>query len=252
MLVYLIPVVASGVFRAARHDWRWALRHGLVLFGGLALAFVCTKLLFAWGVFPASKRVALETAPFTKLGWYLQNNVQQAWGLFVLRDVAARNAPWPFIAMTGAAIIAGWGAINAVRSGRLAGWNWLGAAVGGLVLAGSVSLVASERWPTYRTIWALAIVVLVLVVRPLEDLRPAWRRMVLVGLMVLGSATANWNVRRLFVEPQQLELAAIERAAVEVARFDSPRVLLVLQPATVSQAPLRWLDEFGSNSSDCE
>ena len=45
--------------------------------------------------------------------------------------------------------------------------------------------------------------------------------------------------------------STIERLEASVVE-ESPRVLIVLQPASVSQAPLRWLDEFGSNSSDCE
>ena len=252
VLLYLVPVVAAGVFHTSRHDWRWAVRHGAILFVGLALAFVLTKALFALEVFPASRRVALETQPGSKLLWYAQNNARQALSLFVLRDAGGRTAPWSAAVMLLGVLLAGWGAVTAVRKGRVAGGNWFGAAVCGLLLAGSVSLIASERWPTYRTIWALAIVVLLLVLRPLAELSALWRRALLVVIAVPVAALAQWNVRHLFVEPQQAELAKVERAARQVEGFKSPRVLLILKTAAASTAPLRWLDEFGSNSSDCE
>lgn len=252
VLIYLVPVVAAGIFQTSRHDWRWAVRHGVILFVGLALAFVITKALFAIGVFPASKRVALETQPWSKLVWYVQNNAGQALGLFVLRDAGGRTAPWSLAVMSLGVIMAGLGAATAIRKGRVAGGNWFGAAVCGLLLAGSVSLIASERWPTYRTIWVLAIVVLLLVLRPLAELSVIWRRSLLVLIAVPVAALAQWNIRHLFVEPQQAELARLEQAAQHVAAFNSPRVLLILKTAAASTAPLRWLDEFGSNSSDCE
>ena len=252
VLLYLVPVVAAGIFHANRHDWRWAVRHGAILFGGLALAFLITKAFFAFGVFPASRRVALETQPLSKLLWYAQNNASQALGLFVLRDAGGRTAPWSLAAAAIGVILAGWGAVTAARKNRVTGGNWFGAAMCGLLLAGSVSLIASERWPTYRTIWALSIVVLLLVLRPLAELSVAWRRAVLVLIAVPAAVAAQWNVRHLFVEPQQAELAKVEQAASRVAAFKAPRVLLILKTAAASTAPLRWLDEFGSNSSDCE
>jgi hypothetical protein len=252
VMLYLVPVVAAGVFHTNRHDWRWAVRHGAILFGGLMVAFLMTKALFALEVFPASRRVALETQPWSKLLWYAQNNARQALGLFVLRDAGGRTAPWSLAVTLLGVILAGWGAATAVRKGRVAGGNWIGAAACGLLLAGSVSLIASERWPTYRTIWALAIVVLLLVLRPLAELSVVWRRALLVMIAVPVAALAQWNVRHLFVEPQQAELARIEKAAQRVAAFKAPRVLLILQNAAASTAPLRWLDEFGSNSTDCE
>lgn len=252
VMLYLVPVVAAGIYYEGRHDARWALRHGLILFGGLALAFVVIKLLFAAGIFLPSKRVSLEAAPLSKMAWYTQHNLQEALGLFVLRDVAGRTASgWTLVVSFSVGFIV-WGGRCAWRRGRAPGVIWLGALVLGLFLAGSVTLIASERWATYRTLWALAAVVWLLVLRPLL-IFPQWlRRLFLVTLVLVATGCATWHIRYLFAEPQAAELAIIEEAAVRVAALKSPRVLLILEKAGESRAPLRWLDEFGSNSSDCE
>ena len=252
VMLYLVPVVAAGIFFEGRHDRRWALRHGMILFGGLALAFVVIKLLFASGIFLASKRVSLEAAPLTKMVWYAQHNLQEAFGLFVVRDVAGRTAYGWTLIVSFSVLLTLWGGWSAWRRGRASGGIWFGALVLGLLLAGSVTLIASERWATYRTLWALAAVVLLLVLRPFPVL-PEWlRRFFLVSTVILAAVSAYWNTRYLFAEPQAAELAIIEQAALRVAALKSPRVLLILEKAGESRAPLRWLDEFGSNSSDCE
>ncbi len=252
VMLYLVPVVAAGIYFDGRHAARWVLRHVLILFGGLLLAFVVIKLLFATGIFMASKRVSLEAAPLTKIVWYAQHNLQEAFGLFVVRDVAGRTAyGWTLVASLSVllTLCGGW---SAWRRGRSTAGIWLGALLFGLVLAGSVTLIASERWATYRTLWALAAVVWLLVLRPI-NVFPEWLRRLFLGSCVLvATSCAYWNTRYLFSEPQAAELAIIEEAALRVAALKSPRVLLIMEKAGESRAPLRWLDEFGSNSSDCE
>ena len=252
VMLYLVPVVAAGIFYEGRHDWRWALRHGLILFGGLALAFVVIKVLFATGIFIASKRVSLEAAPLTKMVWYAQHNLQEAFGLFVVRDVSGRTAYGWALTVSFSVLLTLWGGRSAWQRGRASGGIWFGALVLGLLLAGSVTLIASERWATYRTLWALAAVVWLLVLRPLPVFSDWLRRLFLVSCVFVAMACAYWNTRYLFAEPQAAELAIIEQAALRVAAIKSPRVLLILEKAGESRAPLRWLDEFGSNSSDCE
>lgn len=252
VMLYLVPVVAAGIFYQGQHNARWALRHGIILFGGLALAFVVIKLLFASGIFLASKRVSLEAAPISKMVWYAQHNLQEAFGLFVVRDVASRTAYGWTLVVSLSVLLTLWGGWSAWRRGRTTGGIWFGALGLGLLLAGSVTLIASERWATYRTLWALAAVVWLLVLRPLLVF-PEWlRRLFLVSCVLVATACAYWNTRYLFALPQAAELAIIEQAALRVAAFESPRVLLILEKAGESRAPLRWLDEFGSNSSDCE
>jgi hypothetical protein len=252
VMLYLVPVVAAGIFFEGRHDGRWALRHGLILFGGLALAFLVIKLLFATGIFLASKRVSLESAPLSKMVWYAQHNLQEAFGLLVVRDVASRTAYGWRLVVSLSVLLTLWGGWSAWRRGRASGGIWFGALVLGLLLAGSVTLIASERWATYRTLWALAAVVWLLVLRPFPVL-PKWlRRLFLVSIVIIAAVGAYWNTRYLFAEPQAAELVIIEQAAVRVAALKSPRILLILEKAGESRAPLRWLDEFGSNSSDCE
>jgi hypothetical protein len=252
VMLYLVPVAAAGIFYQGRHDTRWALRHGMILFGGLALAFVVIKLLFATGIFLASKRASLEVAPLTKMAWYAQHNLQEAFGLFVVRDVVGRTVYGWTLVVSLSVWLTLWGGWSAWRRGRATGGIWFGALVLGLVLAGSVTLIASERWATYRTLWALAAVVWLLVLRPLLVFPESLRRLFLVSCVIVATACAYWNTRYLFAEPQAAELAIIEQAALRVAAFKSPRVLLILEKAGESRAPLRWLDEFGSNSSDCE
>lgn len=252
VLLYLVPVVAAGVFYEGRHDWRWALRHGMILFGGLALAFVVVKILFALGVFPASRRVSLEGQPLSKLVWFAQNNVQEALGFFVVRDVAGRTADGWKVAVALSVLCAAWGGVSAWQRTRMSGLIWIIAGALGLVLAGSVSLIASERWATYRTIWALAAVVGLLILRAFSVFPASLRRGMLGLCLVAAMGFAYWNTRFLFAEPQAAELGIIERAATRVAELKTPRVLLILEKAAASRAPLRWLDEFGSNSSDCE
>lgn len=123
----------------------------------------------------------------------------------------------------------------------------------------SVSFLASERWPTYRTLYALTGVWSVYFVASLMHLGSRWPahgpRVVtaLLGVFVAVSALlAHRHSLELFALPQRRELALLAEGARQVVPTRQARVFVLTARQSDTSASLRYLDEFGSVSADTE
>ena len=262
-MFYVVPMAAGWLTlgdRPWRERWRWLVSHGVLVGLVLAVAFLLIKALFAEGVFRASPRILVETAWLNKLGWFLREPLDNALAFFVVEDAWLRTAPWfNLAAMAVATVIVLGGAAEWRRRGPAAALGWWGGACGLGLLAYVVSLVAAERWPTYRTLLPLTGVVVVYLVRSIGQLDLLWPRwggrltLTLVGgLVAIGAFQAAQTSEGFLAEPQRAELARLEAAAARIDPMRQPRVFVLFPSRHDTQADVRYLDEFGSLSGDSE
>ena len=143
------------------------------------------------------------------------------------------------------------------RYGRGRGIIGLPALLGLPVFACAVSLIASERYATYRTIFAMTAVLLCFLVASIRALTRAWRpgtRRVLAGVVLTAAFfSAQRHVYALIAVPQGHEWHLIMSGAKQVHLDGShPRVFAIAStPADISTATI-YHDEFGSLSSNSE
>ena len=262
-LLYVIGI-AAGFAGHGDRTWaqrvRWAVGHVFAVAMTLIVAFATIKILFACHLFWASERVVVELHWFDKLGWFLAGPLRQALALFVIADDTHRTEPWFGIAFGISLIVL---TLGLLATWRRQGWRaaacWAGGLVALAVLAYAVSLVATERWPTYRTLMALSGVLIVFLVTSVQALAGAeqgWRqRSAGIGLMVLvvvGCTLARHNSRLYLAEAQAAELRRFEVAALTCDPQKTERVCLWLPEPQESPCAVSHLDEFGSLSGDCE
>jgi hypothetical protein len=126
------------------------------------------------------------------------------------------------------------------------------------VLAAGVSLVASERYATYRTIFAMTAVLLCFLVASLAALRDHWqlssRRLPAALAVVVSFFIAQHHVYALIAVPQgnewQLILSGAKR--VQLNAPSRPRIFAIASsPGDISTDTI-YHDEFGSLSSNSE
>lgn len=258
-LYYLVLVAAGWCGRDERTSSAalgWVARHLLAVGAALALAYLITRLLFASGTFTASARVVFETEWLNKAIWFMRGPLLNALALLVLNDELGRTTVLHASAAGGVGCVLVWSAMRE-PTGRARGVALL-VMVALLVGAFSVSLLAAERWPTYRTMLPLTAVVVVFVGGALRsrDGDARWRRRAtswLLGVMLLiGASVARWQAFTLIAEPQMQELAVLERGTRQIDPARHPRVFAITPKPEDSVAPLRWKDEFGSLSTDSD
>jgi len=262
-MFYAVPMAAGWLAmgdRPWRERLRWLVSHGALVGLVLAVAFLLTKALFAEGVVRASPRIMVETAWLDKLGWFIREPLDNALGLFVIEDGRMRTAPWfNLTAIAVAAVIILGGAAEWQRRGPVAALLWWIGGCGLGLLSYVVSLVAAERWPTYRTLWPLTGVVVVYLVGSIGQLGLLWPRwggrlaLALVGgLVAIGAFQAAQTSEDFLAEPQRAELARLEAAAAQIDPVRQPRVFVLFPSRGDTQADVNYLDEFGSLSGDSE
>ena len=245
-----------------RARWMWLARHVFLVAVALVTAFFVTKIIFWVGIATAARRVVIELHWPSKLWWFLRAPLDNALGLFVLENQLGKSGglTWHGGVAALVALALGLGGIGQGQAkGRAAAIRWFGGGAALMLLAYAVSLVAAERWPTYRTLYALSGVVVVYLAwtiarpdLPAESRRGRWGALALASLVVVGASHARWSITRAHAVPQSWELWHLEQ---EVARLDpvrQSRVLVVLPDPHDSWAELRYLDEFGSLSADSE
>jgi len=259
VLLYVVPVAAGLVARrrepiAARA--RWLALHLVTLGAGLGLAFAIATGLFASGVAEPARLWSFDPNPWTKFRWFLDQPLHNALAVVVLRDDDRGPSPayWAMAAATGGAIAVA--ALSALRRGvREAGFFAMSA--GALVLGSfAANLLASERTPKYRTLWALTAVCVVFAMQGLEVLAerlpPFGRRLAPAALWLLalvGLPLARFHAYDLIAAPQEQELALIEQSVRARPLRDEAAIFVVRPEPGGTLAPLRFQDEFGSLSS---
>ena len=169
-LFYVVPLAAALIvqrYRTPAQTARWAGIHLGFVVGSLGIAYCIMTVLYATGVFVKSGRVAFEHHWGEKAAWFLQEIMPNALSVFVLNDDNLRDRGLYFgcAAVIGGATAGRRLCGSGARYGRSRGIVWLTALVGLPVFACGVSLIASERYATYRTILAMTAVLLCFLVR---------------------------------------------------------------------------------------
>ncbi len=261
-LFYVVPVAAVLIAqreRGLKETARWLGAHIAFVFVSLGLAYSIMSVLYATGVFVKSGRVAFEHHWGEKIGWFLSEALPNALSLFVLNDNNYRD----FALYLGCAGIAGLilvagACIEWRRHGRERGIIWTAGLVGLPVFAFLVSLVASERYATYRTVLAMTGVLLCFLVASVRTLTERWNpanHRLLAALVLTGAFfVARHHTYALIAVPQGNEWELILQGAkhVHLSQTVKPRIFAIApSPADLSTASI-YHDEFGSLSSNSE
>jgi hypothetical protein len=260
-LFYVVPLAGALIVqrhRSMAQTARWAGLHLGFVVGSLGLGYCVMSVLYATGVFVKSNRVAFEHHWGEKIAWFLQETLPNALSMFVLNDNNHRDHDLYFggAAIVGALLLAG-AFVEWRRYGRARGIIWLTALLGLPVFACAVSLIASERYATYRTILAMTAVLLCFLVASVRALTESWgpsgRRLLATAVVSLAFFTAQHHVYALIAVPQGNEWQLIMAGAKHVHLEGShPRIFVIAStPADISTATI-YHDEFGSLSSNSE
>jgi len=260
-LFYLVPL--AGALIAQRHRSfvqavRWVGIHLGFVAGSLGLAYCSMSLLYGAHIFVKSGRIAFESHWGDKIAWFLQEPLPNALSLFVLNDNHHRDHALYFgcAALVGAILLAG-AFVEWRRHGLQRGLIWLSGLLGLPVFAFAVSMLASERYATYRTILAMTGVLLCFLVASISALTLTWsanaRRLTAMLAIATAFVTAQHHVYALIAVPQgnewQLVLAGAKQVHLNGVR---PRVFAIASaPSDISTATI-YHDEFGSLSSNSE
>jgi hypothetical protein len=260
-LFYLVPLAGALIAQRQRdlaQSARWVGIHLGFVAGTLGLAYCTMSLLYAAHVFVKSGRIAFETHWGEKIAWFLQEPLPNALSVFVLNDNNHRDHALYFgcATLVGVILIAGaW--LEWRRHGTQRGVVWLSGLLGLPVFAFAVSMLASERYATYRTILAMTGVLLCFLVASLSALTERWsinaRRLTAMLAISIAFLTAQHHTYALIAVPQgnewQLIVAGAKQVHLDGAR---PRIFAIASAtADISTATI-YHDEFGSLSSNSE
>jgi len=261
-LFYVVPLAGALIAQRERslaRTARWLGAHLGFVIAALGFAYCTMTALYSMGVFVKSGRIAFEHHWVGKIGWFLHEVVPNALSLFVLNDDNQRDHALYFgcAALIGAILLAG-AYVEWQRHGRSRGLVWLTGLIMLPVFAFMISLLASERYATYRTILAMTAVLLCFLVASVRALTEHWsagsRRLLASLLVATAFFTAQHHAYALIAVPQgnewQLILAGAKR--VHLSAAIRPRIFAIASaPADISTSTI-YHDEFGSLSSNSE
>jgi len=261
-MFYVVPLAAALIAQRRRgiaQTARWLAVHVGFVVASLGLAYCTMIVLYAAGIFVKSGRIAFEHHWGDKFSWFFHETMPNALSLFVLNDNNLHDHGW-YIACAGLVglLLAAGAVVEWRRHGRARGLIWAAALVGLPILAASVSLVASERYATYRTIFAMTAVLLCFMVASARALTAHWsaggRRILATVVVGVAFFTAQHHVYALIAVPQGNEWQLILAGAKHV-RLNGParpRIFAIASsPSDISTESI-YHDEFGSLSSNSE
>jgi hypothetical protein len=264
-LFYVVPLAAALIVRrrrSATQTLRWAGAHVGLLVASLGVAYCTMSVLYAAHVFVKSPRVAFETLWADKFFWFLGEPLPNALSLFVVNDDNGRDglAYWACAAAVGLILAAGV-AIEWRRHGRERGLVYLAGLTGLPLVAFAISMVASERYATYRTILAMTAVLLCFLIASLsvltERLNTHSRRALAALVLFVAVGMAQHHAYSLVAVPQGNEWALIVNGAKQLRLGGRPDALppsvfaIASAPSDISTASI-YHDEFGSISTNSE
>ena len=261
-MFYVVPLAGALIVqrhRSLRHSASWTGMHMGFVAGALGIAYCVMSALYSSGLFVKSGRVAFEHHWGDKVAWFLQEPLPNALSLFVINDNNHRDHAWYFAcaAIVGALLIAG-ACLEWRRYGRARGIVWAAALIGLPVFAFAVSLIASERYATYRTILAMTAVLLCFLVASVraltESLSPRGRALLAAAGVTVAFLTAQHHAFALIAVPQGNEWQIILSGAkhTHLQGNARPRIFAIMSsPADISTATI-YHDEFGSLSTNSE
>lgn len=259
VLFALVPLAGVYLVRTGREpltDLKWGAIHLGTMLTGLLFGYLLVQSLFSNGVFEASARLSFETDPFTKLVWFFAHPLPNALALYALADDNFTGAV--YYAATGVVVLALLG-LAYRRSLRLPDLTvrrkWQISLIILPFLAQAVSLAAAERVDGYRVIYALAGLVLVLVVFAVRSLLEDWKikpRLRYPGFAIIFLAlafTAHRNSYLLMAEPQGLEWELMKGGVLRANFSKAVRIFVVTPTATDRSTERIYRNEFGTLSS---
>jgi len=261
-LFYVVPLAGALIVQRRRNlvqTARWMGAHLGLVVASLGLAYCTMSVLYATGVFVKSGRIAFEHHWGDKIAWFLGESLPNALSLLVLNDNNLRDHGLYLACagLVGALLIAGL-VIEWRRHGRTRGLIWAIGLFGLPVFALGVSLVASERYATYRTILAMTAVLLCFLIASVQALTQGLgvtgRRVLAGGVFVAAFFAAQHHVYALIAVPQGNEWQLVLSGArhVHLGAPAKPRIFAIASsPTDVSTATI-YHDEFGSLSSNSE
>jgi hypothetical protein len=260
-MFYVVPLAAALIAqrrRSARQTLRWAGIHLAFVAAALGCTYALMSGLYSIGFFIKSERIAFEQHWLDKIVWFLREPLPNALNLFVLNDNNQREQGLYF---TGAAL-AGLLLIGGVvmewrRHGRARGLVWLAGLLGLPMFAFAISLVASERYATYRTILAMTAVLVCYMVASANALTAGLsqgaRKAIAAFVLVLAFACAQYHPYALIAVAQGNEWNLIMDGAEHVKLGErKPRIFAVAPTPADRSTESIYHDEFGSLSSNSE
>jgi len=264
-MFYVVPLAAAVIVQRERGvvpTARWVAVHLGFMTVALGVAYSVMSVLYATGVFVKSGRIAFEQQWGTKLAWFFQETLPNALSLFVLNDNNQRDhLLYITCAVVAALVLIAGAVLEWRRHGRARGLIWTAALCGLPVFACLVSLVASERYSTYRTILAMTAVLLLFLIASLNAITAKLdgnsRRAIAAFALGVAFLTAQHHAYALIAVPQGNEWELILDGAKRVqlplhAGAVRPRIFAIAStPADISTASI-YHDEFGSLSSNSE
>jgi hypothetical protein len=260
-LFYVVPLAGALIAQRQRslpQSARWMAIHVGFVVASLGIAYCAMTVLYASGVFVKSGRIAFEHHWGGKIAWFLQESLPNALGLLVLNDDhhSDHTLYLGCAGIAGLILLAG-ARMEWRRYGRSRGLVWLAGLMGLPVFAFAVSMIASERYATYRTILAMSAVLLCFLVASVRALTQNWgasdRKVLAAAAISIAFLIAQHHVYALIAVPQGTEWQLIVQGAKHV-RLDRsrPRIFAIESaPADISTATI-YHDEFGSLSSNSD
>jgi hypothetical protein len=265
-MFYAVPMAAALIAQRRRNipqTVRWMGTHVGLVAAGLILAYATVSVLYAAHIFVKSGRVAFEVHWVDKIVWFLREPLPNALSLFVINDNNLRDhALYVGCAVMVAALLAAGAALEWRRHGKARGLVWIAGLVALPTLAFGVSLIASERYATYRTVLAMTGVLLCFLIASVANLTQSWsstsRRVLAVGVIVLAFMTAQHHAYALIAVPQGNEWQLIINGAKQVhlntahPEASKPSIFAIASSQSDISTATIYHDEFGSISSNSE
>jgi hypothetical protein len=260
-LFYVVPLAGALIVqrrRNATQTVRWLGIHIGFVVAALGLAYCTMTLLYSWDVFFKSDRIAFEHHWGDKIAWFLREPLPNALSLLVLNDDHQRTRALYLgcAGIVGLILLAG-ARMEWRRYGRSRGLVWLAGLAGLPAFAFAVSMLAAERYATYRTILAMTAVLLCFLVASMRTLTQSWgaggRRLLATAVIAIAFFSAQHHAYALIAVPQSNEWQLMLQGAKHV-RIDGTRqriFAIASTPADISTATI-YHDEFGSLSSNSE
>ena len=260
-MFYVVPLAAALIAqrrRSAEQTLRWAGIHLAFVAAALGCTYALMSGLYSIGFFVKSGRIAFEQHWLDKIGWFLREPLPNALSLFVLNDNNQREQGLYFAgaALAGLLLIGGV-VMEWRRYGRTRGLVWLAGLVVLPMCAFAISLVASERYATYRTIFAMTAVLACFMVASANaltaKLSQGARRAIAAFVLVLAFACAQYHPYALIAVTQGNEWNLIVDGADHVKLGErKPRIFAVASTPADRSTESIYHDEFGSLSSNSE
>ena len=255
-LVPLAGVLLVRTGREAMGDLAWTGIHLGTLLVGLVGGWAVVQAMLSNGVFQEAGRLQLEGNPFTKLAWFLSNPLPNALALYAINDDFHVHALiyWGTVVLVLGLLIMAYRKVTASEDpGVKRRWRYCLIALP--LVASGITLLAVDRSSTYRVLFAICGLVLVLVAfsfRVLvlgEKVRPWIHYPLLAGIWGALAFAAHHNSYRLLAEPQGREWDLVRSAVLRGAFNKEVRVFMVTPGETDRTTERVYGDEFGSLSS---